>query len=92
MVKVFGCRSAYENRPSTNPRACGDGLWGFQVLPGRGDGMAGAAVRSAGISRVRFFADWPRMGAWWWLISSPAALILARGVHWDIGRNDDVAA
>jgi len=29
MVKVFGCREAYENRPSTNPRACGSGLWGF---------------------------------------------------------------
>jgi hypothetical protein len=34
MVKVFGCREAYENRPCTNPRVCGDGLWGFRVLPG----------------------------------------------------------
>lgn len=24
-----------ENRPSTNPRGCGHGLWGFRVLPGR---------------------------------------------------------
>jgi hypothetical protein len=34
MVKVFGCRQAYENRPCTNPRGCGDGLWGFRVLLG----------------------------------------------------------
>src|SRR5271157_2737914 len=32
MAKVFGCREAYENRPSTNPRACGAGLWGFRAL------------------------------------------------------------
>ena len=42
MVKVFGCRPsqvwrpgmgpAYGNRPCTNPRGCGDGLWGFRVL------------------------------------------------------------
>jgi hypothetical protein len=29
MVKVFGCRQAYENRPSTNPRCCGDGSMGI---------------------------------------------------------------
>jgi hypothetical protein len=34
MVKVFGCHEAYENRPCTNPRGCGDGLWGFDVLLG----------------------------------------------------------
>lgn len=44
LVKVFGCRPsqaarlgmgpAYEDRPSTNPRGCGDGLWGFRVLLG----------------------------------------------------------
>jgi hypothetical protein len=34
MVKVFGCRQAYENRPSTNPRGCGDGLWGFRASRG----------------------------------------------------------
>jgi hypothetical protein len=34
LVKVFGCRQAYENRPCTNPRGCGDGLWGFEVLLG----------------------------------------------------------
>ena len=43
-VKVFGRRPspvarlgtwpAYGNRPSTNPRGCGDGLWGFRVLLG----------------------------------------------------------
>ena len=42
MVKVFGCRPsqvwrqgmgpAYGNRPCTNPRGCGGGLWGFEVL------------------------------------------------------------
>jgi cystathionine beta-lyase/cystathionine gamma-synthase len=47
LVKVFGCRQAYENRPSTNPRAGGDGLWGFGDLPVRGDGDAGAAEGSA---------------------------------------------
>jgi hypothetical protein len=30
LVNVFGCRQAYENRPCTNPRGCGDGLWGFR--------------------------------------------------------------
>src|ERR1700733_15994800 len=34
MVKVFECRQAYVNRPSTNPRCCGDGLRGFRVLRG----------------------------------------------------------
>jgi hypothetical protein len=43
MMKVFGCRQAYENRPCTNRRAGGDGLWGFRVSPGRGDGSTGAA-------------------------------------------------
>ena len=42
VVKVFGCRPsqvwrqgmgpAYGNRPCTNPRGCGGGLWGFEVL------------------------------------------------------------
>src|SRR5579862_6536778 len=51
VVKVFGCRPsqvapqcvgpAYGNRPSTNPRGCGDGLWGFEVLLCCGDGAAG---------------------------------------------------
>jgi len=48
LVKVFGCRQAYENRPSTNPRGCGDGLWGFRILPVRGDGAIGAAARPMG--------------------------------------------
>jgi hypothetical protein len=30
----FACRQAYENRPSTNPRGCGDGIWVFRVLRG----------------------------------------------------------
>jgi hypothetical protein len=47
MVKVFGCRQAYENRPCTNPRADGAGLWGFRVLPGGGDCSTGAATGSA---------------------------------------------
>jgi hypothetical protein len=47
MVKVFGRRPspvarlgtgpAYGNRPCTNPRGCGDGLWGFRTLLGCGD-------------------------------------------------------
>jgi hypothetical protein len=44
MVKVFGCRQAYENRPCRNPRDCGDGLWGFWILPIRDDGKAGSAA------------------------------------------------
>jgi hypothetical protein len=57
LVKVFGCRPspvarlgmgpAYENRPSTNPRGCGDGLWGFRVLLGCGDGGTGWALEPA---------------------------------------------
>jgi hypothetical protein len=57
MVKVFGrlpsqvaglgVRPAYENRPSTNPRGCGDGLWGFRVLLGCGDGETGWALELA---------------------------------------------
>jgi hypothetical protein len=58
MVKVFGCREAYENRPSTNPRAGGDGLWGFRVLPSCGDGSIGTTTRSAETWWVRFFATW----------------------------------
>ncbi|MGA2494613.1 MAG: hypothetical protein ABSF67_16975, partial [Roseiarcus sp.] len=41
MAKVFGCREAYENRPSTNPRACGADLWRFRVLAERDDGGVG---------------------------------------------------
>ncbi|HUZ64630.1 MAG TPA: hypothetical protein VMU82_13090, partial [Acetobacteraceae bacterium] len=58
MVKVFGRRPslavrlgkgpAYENRPCTNPRGCGDGLWGFRVLLGYGDGETGWALEPAG--------------------------------------------
>jgi hypothetical protein len=48
MVKVFGCRQAYENHPCTNPRGCGDGLWGFPVLLGCGDGETGSAREPAG--------------------------------------------
>jgi len=66
MVKVFGCRPspvarlgawpAYGNRPSTNPRGCGDGLWGFRVLLGCGDGGAACALQPARAWSVRFFA------------------------------------
>jgi hypothetical protein len=55
--EVFGCRPspvarlgmgpAYENRPSRNPRRCGDGLWGFRVLLGCGDGGTGWALEPA---------------------------------------------
>jgi hypothetical protein len=57
MVKVFGYRPskvapvcmgpAFENRPSTNPRGCGDGLWGFRVWLGCGDGETGLALEAA---------------------------------------------
>jgi hypothetical protein len=39
---------AYENRPSTNPRGCGDALWGLRVLFGRGDGETNSVLASAG--------------------------------------------
>jgi hypothetical protein len=39
---------AYENRPSTNPRGCGDGLWGLRVSLGRGDGETNSVLVSAG--------------------------------------------
>lgn len=54
MVKVFGCRQASENRPSTNPRGCGDGLWGFRVLRGWGSCAAGSVWPLAGARCVRF--------------------------------------
>ena len=57
MVKVFGCRRAYENRPSTNPRACVDSLWGFRLLPERDDGCVGLAMAPTGTRRVRFCAE-----------------------------------
>ena len=50
LVKIFGCRQAYENRPSTNPRACGDGLWGFRFVAERDDGRSWAAMLAAGTS------------------------------------------
>jgi len=46
LVKVFGCREAYENRPSTNPRAARAELWGFVVLPARSDGGRGIAMEA----------------------------------------------
>jgi hypothetical protein len=30
----FRMPSGVRNRPCTNPRGCGNGLWGFRVLPG----------------------------------------------------------
>src|ERR1700712_1837700 len=56
MVKVFGCRQAYENRPSTNPRGCGDGLWGFRVWRGW-SGFGAGSVRPLAATRcLRFVA------------------------------------
>src|ERR1700734_1969182 len=56
MVKVFGCRQAYENRPCTNPRGCGDGLWGFRVLPGLCGFGTGSVLGLAGTWRGNFSA------------------------------------
>ncbi|VTZ27279.1 hypothetical protein MPC1_5070004 [Methylocella tundrae] len=62
MVKVFGCLQAFENRPSTNPRACGNGLWGFRALPAGDDGAAGAVTARTRTRRARLCArrsfDW----------------------------------
>jgi hypothetical protein len=49
LVKVFGCRQASENRPSTNPRGCGDGLWGFRVSRGWGGFEGGSVLPLAAI-------------------------------------------
>jgi hypothetical protein len=66
-VKVFGCRQASENRPCTNPRGCGDGLWGFRVLRGWGGCAAGSVRRLAAARCVRFVArrmtDWESAAA-----------------------------
>lgn len=91
MVKVFGCREAYENLPSTNLRAGGDGLWGFGVLPGRGDGGAGVAMASVGGERG-FSLDRPWIEGSLRLMSRSFALILATSVRRSIGRNGCVAA
>jgi hypothetical protein len=56
LVKVFGCRLAYENRPSTNPRACGNDLWGFRLLPERYGSNVGSAMAPTGTRRVRLGA------------------------------------
>jgi hypothetical protein len=56
MVKVFGCRLAYENRPSTNPRGCVNDLWGFRFLPERDYGGAGAVTGRTGMRRLRLCA------------------------------------
>lgn len=55
-VKVFGCRLACENRPSTNARACVSDLWGFRVLPERDDGGVGSAITLRGKRRARLCA------------------------------------
>jgi hypothetical protein len=39
--RAVGMGPAYENRSYTNPQGCGDGLWGFRVLLGCGDGGTG---------------------------------------------------
>jgi len=57
MVKVFGCREAYENRPSMNPRGCGDGLWGFRVLRGWGSCVSGSVLLVAAAWCARFAAE-----------------------------------
>src|SRR6202040_500099 len=56
MVKVFGCRQASENLPSTNPRGCGDGLWGFRILRGWGGCAAGSVRPLAATWCLRFVA------------------------------------
>jgi hypothetical protein len=56
LVKVFGCRLAYENRPSTNPRGCVNDLWGFRFLPERDYGGAGAVTGRTGMRRLRLCA------------------------------------
>ena len=53
LVKVFGCLQAYENRPSTNPRACGSRLWGFRVLLEGDEGSAEAMTARTRTRRVR---------------------------------------
>jgi len=50
MVKVFGCREAYENRPSRNPRGCGARYGDFSIClrrmttERRRDGLEGDAA------------------------------------------------
>ena len=80
MVKVFGCRSAYENRPSTNPRGCVKVYGDFGFLPNAI--MAASGRRSCrGGCGERDFAPGGR-----WIGSSPPARLrslvteLAKGV------------
>jgi hypothetical protein len=58
-VKVFGCRQASENRPSTNPRGCGDGLWGFRVFARLGwlRSRLGSAVGGGSVREICRPAD-----------------------------------
>src|SRR5215217_5765257 len=48
MVKVFGCREAYENRPSTIPRVRGGELWRFRLLSRCADAVT-FAVKPMGV-------------------------------------------
>jgi hypothetical protein len=59
MVKVFGCRLANENRPSTNPRGCVNDLWGFQLFAEDDDGGGGSAITPRRMQRARFCARRP---------------------------------
>jgi len=56
MVKVFGCRLAYENRPSTNPRGCVSDLWRFRLLAEGDDGGVGSAMTPRRMRRARLCA------------------------------------
>jgi transposase len=69
MAKVFGCREAYENRPSTNPRACGADLWGFRVLAERDDAAAGYFA----LRQQRFLTTAPMPGARTEIVDGPSA-------------------
>ena len=92
MVKVFGCRQAYENRPSTNPRGWGEiyGDFGFRLCVM----MAGAGWRCCRRERGErgFASRGVRIGGW--LNGKFAAVVatLAKGVCGANGRNVGVAA
>ena len=92
LVKVFGCRQAYENRPSTNLRGCGEiyGDFGFRLLVM----MAGAERRYCRRERGEcgFASRDVRIGGRLDGKFVSVAAALTKGVCWGIGRNEGVAA
>ncbi len=92
LVKVFGCRLAYENRPSTNPRGCVNDLWGFRLFAEGDDGDGGRRSRRGGCSE----RDFARGVRWNRCLPpamfTPSVKVLAKGARMAVAGTMGVAA